>query len=216
MIGALLLKHGVNTGMTAKIESRDAARLTAAFSEDVVITSPSKDPVVGREAAEGRYREDFDEIVDEKITVQGVALAHPYAFGLSNTALCEVEATVTYKDGRTVTGCEVYAIDFEGKGTKAMRYYVGDLALIDQGVSDGSSEPEQDDGAEDDAPRPVRRLGSRPPGCRWPRASADRARSQFPTATSRHGSGSTAAQGPRGQTRDSSVHQRDMRTLGQG
>ena len=39
--------------------------------------------------------------------------------------------TATYKDGRTVTGREVYAIDFEGKETKAMRYYVGDLAFLD-------------------------------------------------------------------------------------
>lgn len=37
----------------------------------------------------------------------------------------------TYKDGRTVTCREVYAIDFEGKETKAMRYYVGDLAFLD-------------------------------------------------------------------------------------
>ena len=126
MIGALLLKHGVNTQMSATIESRDAARLTEGFSEDVVITFPGKEPVVGREAAERFYREIFEKIADEHITVKAVALAHPYAFGLSNTALCEVEATVTYKDGRTVTGREVYAIDFEGKQTNAMRYYVGD------------------------------------------------------------------------------------------
>jgi ketosteroid isomerase-like protein len=131
MIGALLLKHGLNTQMSANIESRDAARLTAGFSEDVVITFPGKDPIVGREAAERFYRELFDKVADEHITVTGVALAHPYAFGLSNTALCEVEATVTYKDGRTVTGREVYAIDSEGKETKALRYYVGDLAFLD-------------------------------------------------------------------------------------
>jgi ketosteroid isomerase-like protein len=131
MIGALLLKHGVNTQMSANIESRDAARLTAGFSDDVVITFPGKDPIVGREAAEGFYRELFDRIADEHIAVKGVALAHPYAFGLSNTALCEVEVTAKYKDGRTVTGREVYAIDFEGKETKAMRYYVGDLAFLD-------------------------------------------------------------------------------------
>ena len=131
MIGALLLKHGVNTQMSANIESRDADRLTAGFAEDIVITFPGKDPIVGREAAERYYREIFDKISDEKITVKGVALAHPYAFGLSNTALCEVEVTATYKDGRTVTGREVYAMDFEGKETKAMRYYVGDLAFLD-------------------------------------------------------------------------------------
>ena len=96
-----------------------------------MITFPGKEPVVGREAAERFYREIFDKFADEQITVKGVALAHPYAFGLSNTALCEVEVTATYKDGRTVTGREVYAIDFEGKETKAMRYYVGDLAFLD-------------------------------------------------------------------------------------
>jgi ketosteroid isomerase-like protein len=117
--------------MSANIESRDAARLTAGFSEDVVITFPGKEPVVGREAAERFYQEIFDKIADDQITVKGVALAHPYAFGLNNTALCEVEVTATYKDGRTVTGPEVYAIDFEGKETKAMRYYVGDLAFLD-------------------------------------------------------------------------------------
>ena len=37
MVGALLLKHGVNSQMSANIGSRDAARLTAGLSEDVVI-----------------------------------------------------------------------------------------------------------------------------------------------------------------------------------
>jgi ketosteroid isomerase-like protein len=131
MIGALLLKHGVNIQMPANIESRDAARLTAGYSEDVVITFPGKDPIVGREAAERFFGERFDKIADEHISVKRVALEHPYAIGLSNTALCEVEVTATYKDGRTVTGREVYAIDFEGKETKAVRFYVGDLAFLD-------------------------------------------------------------------------------------
>jgi ketosteroid isomerase-like protein len=130
MIGALLLKHGVSTELSANIESRDAARLTAGFTEDVVITFPGKDPIVGREAAEQFYKGLFDEIVDQKVTVKGIALAHPYAIGLSNTTLCEVEVTATYTDGRTVTGREVYAMDYEGKELKALRYYVGDLAFL--------------------------------------------------------------------------------------
>jgi ketosteroid isomerase-like protein len=130
MIGALLLKHGVSTEMSANIESRDVSRLTAGFAEDVVITFPGKDPIVGREAAVQYFTSVFDEIADEKVTVKGIALAHPYAFGLSNTALCEVEVTATYTDGRTVTGREVYAMDYEGKELKALRYYVGDLAFL--------------------------------------------------------------------------------------
>jgi ketosteroid isomerase-like protein len=131
MIGALLVRHGVDNQLTGNIESLDPDRLAATFTDDVVIEFPGREPIVGREAAEAYFRGLFDEIEDEKVTVKGLALTHPYTFGLSNTVLCEVEVTVHYKDGREVTGREVYAFDTEGKYTKAMRYYVGDLAFLE-------------------------------------------------------------------------------------
>jgi hypothetical protein len=42
---------------------------------------------VGREVVERFYRDLFASVGDEQITVKGVALAHPYAVGLSDTAL---------------------------------------------------------------------------------------------------------------------------------
>ena len=47
MIGALLLKHGVDTQMSANIQSHCAARLPAGLSEDVVFTFPGMEPVAG-------------------------------------------------------------------------------------------------------------------------------------------------------------------------
>lgn len=131
MIGALLIKHGVNTEMSANIESRDPARLTSDYTDDVVITFPGQDPIVGREAANAWYGKVFDRIADEKVTVKEVALAHPYAVGPRNTVLTEVEVTQTRKDGVTVTGPMVYAMDFEGAKIKAVRFYVGHPAFME-------------------------------------------------------------------------------------
>lgn len=131
MIGALLIKHGVKKEMSANIESRDPARLTADYTDDVVITFPGREPIVGRAAAITWFGKVFDRIADEKVTVKEVALSHPYAVGPSNTVLTEVEVTAKYKNGDTVTGREVYSMDFEGAKVTAVRFYVGHPGFLE-------------------------------------------------------------------------------------
>lgn len=131
MIGALLIKQGVTRKTSANIESRDPVRLTAEYTDDVVITFPGREPIVGRAAAIEWFGKVFDRIDDEKVTVKEVALAHPYALGPSNTVLTEVEVTAKYKDGHTVTGREVYSMDFEGTKVKALRFYVGHPGFLE-------------------------------------------------------------------------------------
>lgn len=131
MIGALLITHGVKRDLVANIESRDPDRLTKEYTEDVVITFPGHDPVVGREAANEWFGKVWEHVTDEKVTIKEIAMAHPYAVGPSNTCITEVEVTQTRKDGTTITGPMVYSMDFEGAKIKALRFYVGDPAFLD-------------------------------------------------------------------------------------
>lgn len=85
----------------------------------------------GQRAIEGFFRRMFDRMATIHFTVKQVAVTHPFALGLSNTALCEWALDETSHDGIPVHLEGVSVLEFRHGQGVAFRDYIFDTKPLE-------------------------------------------------------------------------------------
>ena len=125
MIGAMVLKRYFEKNHVAEFEARDAAYVDK-FPEDVTITFAGGPPIVGKQAVREFEQSFFASMKDLKVVTRTVAVARPWAFGLTNTLMIEDEYHVERHDGRKETLYDLISIDVVKGKVVATRGYLAD------------------------------------------------------------------------------------------
>lgn len=97
-------------------EARDADRLAALWPDDFVLEFPPGTPMAGewrgRSAATEIMRAIFAHNASMRLTVQGVAIDHPWSPTGTFKAFVEWAAVARSVDGHVLTGTFIMALDF--------------------------------------------------------------------------------------------------------
>ena len=126
MLGATLLRNAFERDHAAAVESLDAEKVTERFSDDVTLTFMGNPPVVGKEAVKAFMRGYYETVASSRTTTTHVAVARPWAFGLTNTVIVEDDVEVTRKDGSVDHLPQGLAFDVRGGRVVAVREYLAD------------------------------------------------------------------------------------------
>ncbi|HEX9038778.1 MAG TPA: nuclear transport factor 2 family protein [Ktedonobacterales bacterium] len=129
MIGALLIKRGVRHGFEL-LNQKDLAALSRLWAEDGVFAFPGETPISGRyegqQAIAGFFRRGFNRMATIHFTVERIAVAHPFALGLTNTVLCAWALDETSHDGISIHIAGVSVFEFHHGRCVAARDYIFD------------------------------------------------------------------------------------------
>jgi ketosteroid isomerase-like protein len=128
VLGAILLRNAFKNDHAAAVESLDVDKVTERFSDDVTLTFMGNPPIVGKEAVKDFMREYFATLAGSKTTTTHVAVARPWAFGLTNTVLVEDDVELTRKDGSIDHLPQGLAFDVHSGRVVAVREYLADPA----------------------------------------------------------------------------------------
>lgn len=133
MVGAMLIKWGTRRHF-ALMNRKDVAALMRDWAGDGVFEFPGHTPVSGRHAGKRAiaafYQQVFDQMAVIRFRVKRVAVTRPFAWGLTNTALCEWVVDVTSYDGITNHAGGVTVIDIRHGRALAARDYIFDTGLL--------------------------------------------------------------------------------------
>lgn len=126
MIGALIIKRGVRYSFEL-MNRKDLAGLTRWWVEEGVFEFPGQTPVSGRyegqRAIAGFFQKVFSQMATIHFTVKRIAVARPFALGLTNTAFCEWALDETSHDGISIHMEGVSVLEFRhGRGVAARDY----------------------------------------------------------------------------------------------
>lgn len=128
VLGAILLRNAFKKDHAAAVESLDVDKVTERFSDDVTLTFMGNPPIVGKEAVKEFMREYFATLTSSRTTTKHVAVARPWAFGLSNTVIVEDDVQVERTDGSVEHLPQGLAFDVQGGRVVAVREYLADPA----------------------------------------------------------------------------------------
>ncbi len=126
MIGALLIKRGVRRSFDL-MNQKDLAELMRWWAEDGVLEFPGQTQVSGRyegkQAIAGFFRRMFGRMAAIHFSVKRVMVTHPFALGLTNSAMCEWALDETSHDGVSTHTEGVTILEFRrGRGVAARDY----------------------------------------------------------------------------------------------
>lgn len=134
MIGALFIKWGVRHSYEL-MNQKDLAALMRWWAGDGTFEFPGQTAVsgryVGKRAIEGFFRRMFSRMATIHFSVKRIAVAHPFALGLTNTVLCEWALDETAHDGVSIHVEGVSVLEFRhGRGV-AVRDYIFDTTPLE-------------------------------------------------------------------------------------
>jgi ketosteroid isomerase-like protein len=134
MIGAVLTRARLSR-LFASMRRKDWQAVCRDISDDGVFEFPGRSTMSGRHegrpAIEAFWRRDFDRMQSFNIRPKRIALAHPYAFGATNTALVEWVADEVTRDGITAHLEGVAVIEIRRGKMIFARDYVFDPSLLE-------------------------------------------------------------------------------------
>lgn len=135
MIGALLLRTKFPQFCEA-VSRKDVEGACRPAGEDMVFEFPGHSAISGRYEGRAAFRgfwlRLFDRYETFTMTPRRIALARPYALGLTNTAMMEWVVAVVTRDGLSVRAEGVTVVEFRRGRIVHARDYIFDPSVLEE------------------------------------------------------------------------------------